>query len=547
MVLIWIVFTLAGAEGISAQSLVELARKERERRKALQDQQVRSFANYGLGRGFIAESPAPKTQEKAAQGEAAPATTPEPAAEKEKSDSSASVEALAALREQVAVESANPPSSTTAEPQQASSDLAATTGGGGAFRQIDLGLSQEPRGSFDFQGSFYVDWFGARYGEGISTSQLSNRLKLEMGSRPAEGWRAFLDLRDRFRGGSSENNLVIVYDARLVYDQFQNPLKLSLGQMNLYDSAGAGQLLGALVGYQVSKAVSLGGYAGLEPEIYAVRVDPDYRKFGFFTRYDGADARSATVSYNSVRYRGQTERSFLYSSALMPVRDLTLYGNVEYELTDFTAGEDRLSRLFMNARYTFSDEIDLTGFYSSGKGLDFHRFLLEQSQEPTQRDAEIERFYYTRQFGARLSVKPHDQVRFYVAQQRSEQRDQLINNLTTQLGGSAWNLGGTGMSVYANLSLNRGDAAESNTYSFSVSRDLGSVSWTGYYSNTFNAVRFDRSTGTPRLIRVVNRRTLANDLFWLITRALAVSLEHQYSGQGDDRENALFVRVIYRF
>jgi hypothetical protein len=191
--------------------------------------------------------------------------------------------------------------------------------------------------------------------------------------------------------------------------------------------------------------------------------------------------------------------------------------------------------------------MDVTAHYSSGKGLDFHRFLIEQSQNPDRNSPELERFYYSQSYGVRFSVKPHRRVRIYVAQRESEQKDRLIHNHTTQLGGSALNVAGSGISVYGNYNINRGDASESDSYQISLSRRFGPLSWTAYYSSVFNGIRFDASTGLPHIVRMSNRSTVSNDLFFSISRALALSLQHDYSSQGAADENTLFFRVIYRF
>jgi len=404
-----------------------------------------------------------------------------------------------------------------------------------------------PSQEFFLHGSYYADWFRTTYGNGVSSSQLSNRLKLELGRPAGDGWRGLLDVRDRLDNGGRLSNLLIVYDARLTYEDRSNPFTLTLGQMGLYDTVGVGQLLGGVLGYRIRPALTIGGYAGLEPEIYGPGVDPGYQKYGVYAQFYGSGAKSASVSYNALRFDGESERQFLHSSVLLPFTENGMfYGNLEYELSSSIAGQDRLSLLFLNARYDFTRSVDVTANYSTGKGLDYHRFLLEQSQDPGRNDAEIERFYYSTQFGARLSVQPIEQFRVFIAQGESEQKDLGIRNHSTTIGASAWNFADLGLSVYGNYRINRGDASESDSYRISVSRDFGLVSWTVYYSSVFHAVRFDPVTGLPLLIRIPDRRTLSNDVFFAISPAAAISLEYEHSTQGGPSENALFFRFIYR-
>jgi hypothetical protein len=317
--------------------------------------------------------------------------------------------------------------------------------------------------------------------------------------------------------------------------------------MGLYDTVGVGQLLGGLLGYRVSPGVTVGGYAGLEPEIYGPEIDTSYQKYGAYAQFYGSGATSASVSYNALRFDGMSERQYLHSSALLPFAENGMfYGNLEYELSSRVASQDRLSTLFLNARYDITDSVDVTANYTSGRGLDYHRFLLEQSQEPGLNDAELERFYYSTQFGARLGVQPTRSVRVFVELGRNEQKDLGIQNDTTTFGGSVWDLADSGVSVYGSYRLNRGDASESDSYRLSFSRDFGLVSWTVYYSSVFNGVRFDPVTGAPSLVRIPDRKTLSNDLFFALSRSVGVSFEYEYSAEDGPNANAVFFRFIYR-
>jgi hypothetical protein len=62
-----------------------------------------------------------------------------------------------------------------------------------------------------------------------------------------------------------------------------------------------------------------------------------------------------------------------------------------------------LSRLFGNVRVDLGRWADVTASYSAGKGLDFHQYLIEASQDPTVFNQDVERFYYSSYYGVRLS------------------------------------------------------------------------------------------------------------------------------------------------
>jgi len=406
---------------------------------------------------------------------------------------------------------------------------------------------QEADKEFYLRGAFYQDWLGAKYEDSDFFHQLSSRLRLEMVNRRGEGWTFLLDTRDRLRMSRKTGNQVILYDARLVFDRPESPLFLSFGQMNLYDTAGIGQVLGGIAGYRLKRDWLLGAYAGLESSIYIDRLETDYQKFGLFGRYRGRNGRRLSLSYNHLRFSGETERQYLYVGSLFPVAEiLTLYGNLEYELGSNVRGEDRLSRVFLNARWDPTRMVDVTAFYSSGRGLDYHRTLLEKSQDPTLNDTELERFYYSSQYGLRLDVKPRRSLRAYVSRMESEQKDLAIRNHTWRIGGSAGNVLNTGVTAYGNIAWNRGEMSESDSYTFALSRDFGRFSWHGSFSNTFNGLRYDHRYETPQIIHLTDYKILSMELFVTINRTIAASVEYEFFFQEGSNQNLVFVRLILR-
>lgn len=402
--------------------------------------------------------------------------------------------------------------------------------------------------TFFWQGALYQDWMGFKGSGDALFSRLSTRLNLALGNRPGSGWTIVLDVRGRFSPGEGADNRLLVYNARLDFDSPRSDLFVSLGQMSLYDTAGIGQLTGAVAGYKFGRTLAAGAYGGLESTPYSGKLDLNYQKYGVFARYIGPGARQLALSLNLVRFENQDERRFVYSSLLLPMGNfLSVYGNAEYELDGRTAPGDRLSRLFVNARANLSRHADVTASYSSGRGMDYHRFLLEQSQDPTLRNSEIERFFYNRSFGARLSLAPLRNLRLHVSRQESELQDAGIRNHTTGIGFAAGDLFRSGVSLYGHYNLNRGDSSEADTYYVSVARNFGKLAVDLSYANFFNGVRFS-AQGTPEVVRIVlpNQQTLCADLFLALSRSLAVALDYSYVTQAGYVEHQFFVRLILR-
>jgi outer membrane usher protein FimD/PapC len=339
----------------------------------------------------------------------------------------------------------------------------------------------------------------------------------------------------------------MLYDARLSFEKTGSPFFVSVGQMNLYDTAGIGQLLGGALGYKPRPDLLIGGYAGLESSVYVDRVNRDYGKYGLFARYLGSGGKRLALSFNELSYSGETERRFIYAGTLFPVnRSLVVYANLEYELSAHVQNSDRLTRLFANVRWDPFELLDILAHFSSGKGLDFHRFLIERSKNPTLNDQELERFYYSQQYGVRLSLKPARGLRFYLERRESEQKDSGVRNHTWRLGASGTNLFRTGISAYGNYALNRGEISESDSFYLSLSKDFGRISWNVSFSNTFNGVRFDNRTGKPEIVHMDDYKTLSTFVFVPVTRSLAVSAEYEYFLQRDADQHLFFLRLILR-
>jgi len=408
-------------------------------------------------------------------------------------------------------------------------------------------FADEPEKEFYFRGGFYLDWYGAAYPDSDFYHQLSSRLKVELFNRRGQGWNLLIDTRNRTRLSEEASNHLILYDARINFERSNSPWYLSLGQMNLYDTAGIGQLLGGLVGFKPKPGLLLGGYAGLESSVYISRTDGDYKKFGVFARYLGNRGKRFSLSYNLVRYAGETERKYAHFGSLFPVnKQLVFYGNMEYELASNVQAGDRLSRIFLNVRYEPIQLIDVTAHYSSGRGLDYHGFVIEASKNPTLNDSTLEHYYYTRQYGLRFSLNPIQGIRLFVARQESEQKDENILNHTWRFGFSALNIAKTGFTVYGNYSVNRGEISESDSYYISFAKDFGRISWSVSFSNTFNGIRFSPGIEVPQIIHMDDYKTIASDFFIPFSRAIALSLQYEYFIQEKSNQHLFFIRLILR-
>lgn len=395
--------------------------------------------------------------------------------------------------------------------------------------------------------SLYLDWYGASYPGSGFLNQLSSRLKFEFSPSMSRDWAVLIDVRDRYNVQTGSRNQFILYDARVTYNPQSKPFYFSVGQMNLYDTAGIGQLLGGVFGFKLKKDLLVGAYGGLQQEVYINKVDTHYQKYGLFARYDGSGATSLSLSYNHIRFSGTTEQEYLYAQVFVPVqKTLFVYGNIQYELGPHLASKDRLSLVFLNARVDVTRYADVTAYFSSGKGLDFHRYLLEKSQDPSFNDQELQRFFYSQQYGLRLSFKPVNNLRVYISRQESEQKDFHLKDHTWRFGASILNILKSGFSAYGDYSLNRGELAESNSYYLSLNKDFGRFSWYATFSNTYNGFRYVAGAETPQIIHFNDYKTLGSSVLFYLNRRFSISLEYNYYIQEKLNQHLFFVRFMLR-
>ena len=415
----------------------------------------------------------------------------------------------------------------------AAAPLAAQTSGAAAFYQ---------------RGAIYLDWSGSRYADGMFFNQASARIRFDLIRQPGQGWTLSLDARDRIglRSGTATNQFIL-YSARLTYDKPGSRFYLSLGQMNLYDTAGIGSLLGGVAGLKIGRDFLAGVFGGLESTPYIARLESQYVKAGAFVRWLGPQGRTVGLTFSQLWYQGSVERQFAYANIFLPVRrTLVVFGDAEYELGSHVAGENRLSRLFGNIRLDLGRWADVTASYSSGKGLDFHRYLIEASQDPSLFNQDIERFYYSSYYGVRLSVKPAKTVRLSLTRQESKQNDLGYVNHTWRFGASAANLFGQGLSFVGNYALNRGDLSENDSYYACLTKDFGAFSVNASYSNTFRGIRFDQATGEPVPVALDDYQNVTLGTIVRLSRSLSAQVEYGGFLQSEENEHFLFVRLIYR-
>jgi len=288
-------------------------------------------------------------------------------------------------------------------------------------------------GMIHFRGHVRANFSQYNYtGGGKSSWQSGMRCDLESTKFLVEGLGMETDFRYRHYNSQWRSSLKSLYELAIFYrpsyqdqgqvqggkgqDHVQDGLGqgqgqggqgiyFKLGRFNLYDLSGVGELDGGAAGWSFSKNFLTGLYLGCEPNLAEIKTNPDYHKGGLFLNYRGLNGLSAIFSCNHIRFKGLSERTFLYGQAFLPIwKRIYSYQHIEYELGP--QAKSRLTRLFINTRLDLSNSISTTGSYYYGQGYDYHQMVLEKlksGQTPTTED--LEQFYWYEDLGLRLSLK----------------------------------------------------------------------------------------------------------------------------------------------
>ena len=225
----------------------------------------------------------------------------------------------------------------------------------------------------------------------------------------------------------------------------------------------------------------------------------------------------------------------------------TIFGNMEYELGQGIRTEDRLSRLFLNARLDVSRYVDVTGFFSSGRGLGFpqlcprplpgpsapgqgsravflQRAVWGQGGDQTREEPETARVPAGEPAEGPGHIQSHLEAGRFGHRHHEERRLRLRGLLLQS---------GQPVGIRFLLSVAEPD--------FRAGILLSSPS-----PIPTTACGSCPRAGNPQIIHLDGYKTISANVFVPLTRRLSISAEYSYFLQKNANEHQFFVRLLFR-
>jgi hypothetical protein len=344
---------------------------------------------------------------------------------------------------------------------------------------------------------------------------------LDLRSRETEepGVEFGIDLRHSGYPGGGRPQRVSLYDgfAGVRLGDNARQIRVRAGHMWLPELGSIGALAGGLAewrrGGRDAPAFRLGGFAGLEPELYTMGYEPDVRKYGAYAAVEKGFLQRHLVGYTLIRQGPITERSVLTLANFVPVgRSFFLYQAAEVDVkgpADGTASPG-LSYFMANARQSVGERVELLGTYNRGRALDARTLTDDLKNGRLLTAQAIDGLRYE-SAGGRLTVEALPQVHVYAGYSRDRNnRDDAPSDRLT-IGGHAADVLGSGFDVSASTDrMERPTGPYHSTY-VSVGHNLGRDVYVSVdYSTSLAVVRFPDADGIVIETQPSSRRVSAN-------------------------------------
>lgn len=331
-----------------------------------------------------------------------------------------------------------------------------------------------------------------------------------------------VDLRQAHRSTESGSDRLSVYEAYAGARAAGGRVILRGGHLWLNELGALGSVAGGAFeirqpprpGSRVS-ALRIGGFGGLEPNIFNQGYAQNVTKYGGYVAFDGERARRQAVGLVIVRNQSLTERSVLTAMNVLPVGSkFFLYQAAEYDVSaPGGKGRGGLNYFMTNARVMPAPRLGIQGTFNRGRSIDARGISEDSLNGRTVAPTALEGFLY-QSVGVRVTVEVVPRVRINGGYSRDKNnRDDAPTGRVT-IGGYAGDLLKSGFDASATDSwVNRSTGAYHSRY-VSVGRQIGrSVYVSGDVSTSLSVVRFSRSDGVvvelrPKTLRLTGTASI---------------------------------------
>jgi len=298
-----------------------------------------------------------------------------------------------------------------------------------------------------------------------------------------------------------------IYEAYAGWSLPGGALRIRAGQLWLYELGALGSVAGAAAEVRLIKeeafapgTLKVGLFGGLEPEVLNLGYVDGVSKLGGYLNLEAKSGRRHVLGYANIRNQSLTERSVVFFSNYIPVRNsFFIYQSAEYDLQGPGGqGSSQLTYFFTNVRYSPFRQVELQGVYHHGISVD-SRLIADslQAGRPVS-EAQLEGFLFE-SIGGRLTLRPWRNFQFFFgyAQDRTRQDEEKRDRLTFGIFSPNLLRSGFDLTV-SDTRFNTAAGSTSDAWYFSLGRNLGRALYLEAYYRT--SVAFLRLTSSGVLV-----------------------------------------------
>jgi hypothetical protein len=294
-----------------------------------------------------------------------------------------------------------------------------------------------------------------------------------------------------------------IYEAYGGWSSPGGAFRVRAGQLWLYELGAFGSVAGAAAEVRLLKeedhsvgTLKAGLFGGLEPKVLSLGYVDGVSKLGGYLSLESKSGRRHVLGYANIRNQSLTERSVIFFSNYIPVRNsFFLYQAAEYDLQGPGGqGKSQLTYFFTNVRYAPVREVEIQGVYHRGISVDT-RFIADSLREGRPvTEAQLEGFLFE-SISGRLTLRPWRNFQFFVgyAEDRTRQEEETRHRLS--FGIFSPNLLRSGFDVtVSDTRFKTAAGSTSDAWYFSLGRDVGrSLYFEAYYRTSIAFLRLTSS------------------------------------------------------
>ncbi|MGD9488927.1 MAG: hypothetical protein AB7W47_12950 [Calditrichaceae bacterium] len=419
-----------------------------------------------------------------------------------------------------------------------------------ALSQLPVKSSRRSRSNVHGTISMQLYHFEDLTDAGLNFSQPTFRVNLKARQLWGKSYHFILKTRTRYDKRERSYNSHVpseewrnrIYELSFSYDDESSVINYKLGRIISNKFSGVGYIDGLLLQYNMLKNLSLGVFAGTQPEWQYSDFQTSIQKYGGYLTYltgDYSTKRLESTLALAGEYHGSTvSREFLYlQNNYVSGKKWSFYQSAEIDLNrdwrkDRTNENLSLSGLYLSGRYRFSDGVNASLSYDNRKN--YYTYDLRTMADSLFDDA------FRQGIRTNIHIKLLDDYRLSAGFGIRNRENDSENTYSYSAGLNKMNFFLSGMLLQLNLSGFSNYYTSGYNPSIRISKTMNAGHIAGItYGNYFYNLEATNSNYLNQWLRVNGQIEL--------TRHFFISSQYEYDWGDDTRGHRVNAEAGFRF